>query len=350
MQAEYEQLIHDSGVYAFDLAHQLAFRKGLGNSLFASPHTAVDHSTAVSFAKSSFAPSNIAVYGSNIDAGKLSSLVGEFFTASGAAGSLESQASKYYGGEVRVPATAHAELDQLLVAFKGAARSEVEYAVLALLLGGEASVKWGQGATPLAKLHTATSSAKAFNAAYSDAGLFGISVQAKSADVADVASKAVAALKQAAQGVSDEALKQAVAKAKFAAAAALETKAGQVAFVGEQVASGGKAPSLEDVFAKLDKVSAESLAKVRSPVTLILALVCLVCADVAPFVLAHRLRRVRSRASRPRSRSATPTSSPVRLCRPLMAHSHDTDAFHLAQTPTRSASKRVWARRAPRGG
>ncbi|TNY18529.1 exocyst complex component EXO84 [Rhodotorula diobovata] len=261
VQAEYEQLIHDSGVYAFDLAHQLAFRKGLGNSLFASPHTAVDHSTAVSFAKSSFAPSNIAVYGSNIDAGKLSSLVGEFFTASGAAGSLESQASKYYGGEVRVPATAHAELDQLLVAFKGAARSEVEYAVLALLLGGEASVKWGQGATPLAKLHTATSSAKAFNAAYSDAGLFGISVQAKSADVADVASKAVAALKQAAQGVSDEALKQAVAKAKFAAAAALETKAGQVAFVGEQVASGGKAPSLEDVFAKLDKVSAESLAK-----------------------------------------------------------------------------------------
>ncbi|GAA5910276.1 hypothetical protein JCM8208_003492 [Rhodotorula glutinis] len=263
VQAEYEQLIHDSGVYAFDLAHQLAFRNGLGNSLFASPHTAVDHSTAVSFAKQSFAPSNIAVYGSNIDAGKLSSLVGEFFSTSSAAGgaSQQQQGSQYFGGEVRIPATAHAALDQLLVAFKGASRSEVEYAVLALLLGGESSVKWGQGATPLAKLSTSTSSAKAFNAAYSDAGLFGISVQAKSADVADVASKAVAALKQAAQGVSDEALKQAVAKAKFAAAAALETKAGQVALVGEHVASNGKAPSLEDVFAKLDKVTAESLAK-----------------------------------------------------------------------------------------
>ncbi|GAA6052687.1 hypothetical protein JCM3770_007174 [Rhodotorula araucariae] len=261
VQAEYEQLIHTSDVYAFDLAHQLAFRKGLGNSLFASPHTAVNHSTAVSFAKSSFAPSNIAVYGSNIEAGKLSALVGEFFGSSAAAGSIETPASQYYGGEVRIPATAHAALDQLLIAFKGAARTEVEYAVLALLLGGEAAVKWGQGSTPLAKLTTASSSAKAFNAAYSDAGLFGISVAAKSADVADVASKAVAALKQAAQGVSDEALKQAVAKAKFAAAAALETKAGQVSLIGEQVAANGQAPSLDDIFAKLDKVTAESLAK-----------------------------------------------------------------------------------------
>ncbi|GJN87275.1 hypothetical protein Rhopal_000223-T1 [Rhodotorula paludigena] len=264
VQAEYEQAIHDSQVYAFDLAHQLAFRKGLGNSLFASPHTAVDHSTAVSFAKSSFAPSNIAVFGSNIDAGKLTSLVGDFFAPSNAAAAstLSSPASQYYGGEVRIPATGHhAELDQLLIAFKGAARTEVEYAVLALLLGGEASVKWGQGATPLAKLTTATSSAKAFHLGYSDAGLFGVSVSGKTADVEGVAQKAVAELKQVAQGVSAEAVKQAVAKAKFAAAAALETKVGQVSVVGEQVAAHGQVPSLDAIFAKLDEVTAESLAK-----------------------------------------------------------------------------------------
>ena len=40
--SEYEQAIRDPSTYALDLAHQLAFRHGLGNSLFASPHTAVD--------------------------------------------------------------------------------------------------------------------------------------------------------------------------------------------------------------------------------------------------------------------------------------------------------------------
>ncbi|GAA5868991.1 hypothetical protein JCM3774_002442 [Rhodotorula dairenensis] len=262
VQGEYEQSLRDLNVYAFDLAHQLAFRKGLGNSLFASPHVAVDQHAAVSFAKSAFTPSNVAVLGSNIDSGKLASLVSEFVNLpAGGASSISSPASQYYGGEVRVPASARVERDQLVLAFKGAARSEVDYAVLALLLGGEPSVKWGQGASPLAKLARGAASAKAFNLAYSDAGLFGISVSAPTNEVADIATKAVSELKQVAEGVSSDALKQAVNKAKFAAAAALETRVGQIQLVGEQLAVDGQAPSLESVFAKLDKVSIESLAK-----------------------------------------------------------------------------------------
>ncbi|GAA6028052.1 hypothetical protein JCM8097_001849 [Rhodosporidiobolus ruineniae] len=262
---EYEQAVRNSAVYAFDLAHQLAFRKGLGNSLFASPHTAVDHSAAVSFAKSSFAPSNLAVFGSNVDAGKLKSLVGDFFASSStASASISTPASQYYGGEVRVPSTGHAEVDQLLIAFKGADSTAVEYDVLRHLLGGDIAVKWGQSASPLAKLRTATSSAQAFNLAYSDAGLFGVSVSAKTADVEGVAQQAIAALKAAAKGASEEQLKQAVAKAKFAAASALETRAGQVEVVGHAVAAHGAAPSLEELFSKLDKVTAESVAKAAS--------------------------------------------------------------------------------------
>ncbi|BGP23162.1 ubiquinol-cytochrome c reductase core subunit 1 [Rhodotorula toruloides] len=262
VQAEYEQAIHDSRVYALDLAHQLAFRKGLGNSLFASPHTAVDHSTLVSFAQASFTPTNIAIFGQNIDAGKLASLVSDFF-ASGASSSssISTPQSQYYGGEVRIPAVGHSSTDELLIAFKGAARTEVDYAVLAVLLGGQASVKWGAGASPLAKLASSTSSAQAFNLGYSDAGLFGISVSAKTNDVADVATKALAELKNVAKGVSDDLVKQAVAKAKFAAAAALETREGKTLVLGEQLASGGEAPAIDDIFAKLDKVTGESLAK-----------------------------------------------------------------------------------------
>lgn len=265
VQGEYEQSLRDLNVYAFDLAHQLAFRKGLGNSLFASPHVAVDQSAAVSFAKSAFTPSNVAAFGSNLDAGKLTSLVKDFVNLPAGGSAISTPASQYYGGEVRVPATAKVARDQLVLAFKGAARSEVDYAVLALLLGGEASVKWGQGETPLAKLARGHASAKAFNLAYSDAGLFGISVAAPTGDVAETAQKAIAELKQVAEGVNADAVKQAVNKAKFAAATAYETRAGQVMLAGEQLAVDGQAPTLESVFAKLDQVSVESLAKVRFP-------------------------------------------------------------------------------------
>ncbi|BGP54221.1 hypothetical protein JCM8202_001354 [Rhodotorula sphaerocarpa] len=261
VQGEYEQSLRDLNVYAFDLAHQLAFRKGLGNSLFASPHVAVDQSAAVSFAKSAFTPSNVAAFGSNLDAGKLTSLVKDFVNLPAGGSAISTPASQYYGGEVRVPATAKVARDQLVLAFKGAARSEVDYAVLALLLGGEASVKWGQGETPLAKLARGHASAKAFNLAYSDAGLFGISVAAPTGDVAETAQKAIAELKQVAEGVNADAVKQAVNKAKFAAATAYETRAGQVMLAGEQLAVDGQAPTLESVFAKLDQVSVESLAK-----------------------------------------------------------------------------------------
>ncbi|GAA5976477.1 hypothetical protein JCM5350_001704 [Sporobolomyces pararoseus] len=261
--AEYEQAIRDSTTYAFDLAHQLAFRNGLGNSLFASPHTAVQHSTITSFAKTAFSPSNLSVIGSNVDASQLKSLVGEFFVSgTPSSSSISSSASKYYGGEVRVPSVGHSPVDQFLIAFEGASASSAEFAVLRYLLGGESSIKWSTGSSPLAKLSSTNVSAQAFNLAYSDAGLFGISVKAPTAQVADVASKALSELKTVAKGASDEAIKQAIAKAKFAAAAALETRYGQVELVAAQLAAEGKAPaSLEDVFSALDKVSAESIAK-----------------------------------------------------------------------------------------
>ncbi|GAA6024462.1 hypothetical protein JCM11491_001159 [Sporobolomyces phaffii] len=262
--AEYEQAIRDSTTYAFDLAHQLAFRNGLGNSLFASPHTAVPHSTITSFAKTAFSPSNLSVVGSNVDAAQLKSLVGEFFVSgTPSSSSISSTASKYYGGEVRVPSVGHSAVDQFLVAFEGASSSSAELAVIRFLLGGESSIKWSTGSSPLSKLSSVDVSAQAFNISYSDAGLFGFTVKAPTAQVAEVASKALSELRTVAKGASDEAIKQAIAKAKFAAAAALETRYGQVELIGAQLAAHGKAPaSLEEVFSALDKVSAESIAKV----------------------------------------------------------------------------------------
>ncbi|KAM0754956.1 LuxS/MPP-like metallohydrolase [Meredithblackwellia eburnea MCA 4105] len=257
--SEYEQAIADPATYALDIAHQLAFRTGLGNSLFASPHAAVDYKSAATFAQSAFStPSNFSVVSTGVDSGALSSLVSEFFVPTSSGGSVSTPKASYYGGEIRVPGAGHSHspIDHFLVAFKGTPASEVELTVLRHLLGGESSVKWSPGQSPLAKLATPTASAKAFNYGYSDAGLFGIFVSAPTAEVGGVAKSAVEALQTVAKGASDEAVKQAIQKAKFAAASALESRAGKVELLGSEIAT-----SAEELLAKFDKVTPESLKK-----------------------------------------------------------------------------------------
>lgn len=271
--AEYETAIRDPTTYALDLAHQLAFRTGLGNSLFASPHTAVDYDSATAFARAALSkPGNFAVLGSGVDQRTLASLVSEFFVSpSNSVGSSPTQIStpkaQYYGGEVRVPAVGHgAANDEFLVAFKGGPRSQPEYAVLRYLLGGESSVKWAAGATPLAKIvaDSPAASARAFSLAYTDAGLFGISVSAPTAHVGTIAQKAVAELRNVAKGgAKADDVKQAIAKAKFAAASAVESRLAKLEHAGASIleGGGGEARSLEETFAALDKVTADSVAK-----------------------------------------------------------------------------------------
>lgn len=234
--SEYEQAVSDPVTYALDLAHGAAFRTGLGNSLFASPHAAVDYTSATAYAKSAFSPSNIAVLGSGIDSSALQSLVSQYFVAGSSSAALSSPSTSYFGGEVRVPAPGHgSHLDTFVLAFKGAAASDVDLTVLRYLLGGDSFLKWSAGSTPLSKLATASASAKAFNLAYSDAGLFGVIISAPSSEVAGLATKVVAELQAVAKGASAEAVQQAVAKAKFAAAAGLESRVGALELVGAQV-------------------------------------------------------------------------------------------------------------------
>ena len=237
--AEYEQAIRDPTTYALDLAHQLAFRTGLGSSLFASPHTAVDYKSATAFAHSVLGnPSNIAVVASGVDASSLQSLVGEFFVSGSPSAPAPSAASSYHGGEVRVPAAAHSAsvADHFLLAFSGAGLSSVDLTVLRHLLGGESSVKWSKGSSPLSLLSTSNYiSAHAFNLSYSDAGLFGFMLKAPTASMGSLAQSVVAELKKAAGGVSEADLKKAVAKAKFAAAAEFETRVGKLELAGSQV-------------------------------------------------------------------------------------------------------------------
>jgi len=286
VETEYAQAIGTPEVFALDVAHQLAFRHGLGNSMFATPHTEVPYDMAINYAKQTFSsPSNIAVVASNVESSSLKSMVGEHFesssntSATSAPSSTPSASDRYYGGEVRVPATAHGGHDKgfLLVAFKGGPASSPEYSVLRHLLGGEAAVKWSQGSSGFA---ATAQGANAFSLGYSDAGLIGFNVSAQTEKVEGIAKEAVQEFKRVAKGgLKDEDVKRAVAKAKFEAASSFESRVSKLEFVGSQVsiASGlhlqhvlsalqllstGNTPSLGSTFSTLDKVTGDSIAKV----------------------------------------------------------------------------------------
>lgn len=250
---EYQQAEAQPQVLALDAAHQLAFRRGLGNSLFATPHLSVDLLSAVAYARSAFAnESGIAVVGSGIGSSTLTSLVNDFFTGSSASASSASKAavdtssdgkSQYYGGDMRIPHTVHggSQQGQLLLGFQGGSASQPEYAVLRALLGGESSLKWSAGASPLAQISTkagalpSNPAARAFNLAYSDAGLFGIFVDAPTEKVKDIATESIQALKNIAKGAKEEEVKRAVAQAKFLAAQVLEQRLSAHQLVAHQV-------------------------------------------------------------------------------------------------------------------
>lgn len=230
-QAEYEQAMHNAQAVALDNLHQLAFRTGLGNSIYASPDISVSHQQAVSYANQALgSSSNMAVIADNIRSSTLKSLVGEHFDVK-ASSTLSAPASQYYGGEARI--NFHGE-NLLSVGFKAGPLADPAYLVLQHLLGGEPAVKWTQGTSNFA---ANANGAQSFYYGYSDAGIIGFNVAAADpSKTSEIAQKAVAQIKRVASGdVKDEEVKRAISKAKFAAASTLDHRLSALEVTGAQV-------------------------------------------------------------------------------------------------------------------
>lgn len=226
----------DSATTAIELAHGLAFRSGLGSSLFASPHHSVTESDVKSFAASAFTKGNIAVLGTGISQSALTQLVDASLAkvaSSPGAAAASSSASSYFGGETRVQAHG---LQTVFVAFGVSGAPPAELAALHAHLSTAPSVKWSQGLSPLTTSIPHGTSVTPVYLPYSDATLFGLLVQGQNAnDVKEAGKAAVQALKNAGSGMKAEELKTAVAKAKFAAAIAVDTRDGFVSVLGAKV-------------------------------------------------------------------------------------------------------------------
>ncbi|KAF8984883.1 ubiquinol-cytochrome c reductase core subunit 1 [Entomortierella lignicola] len=254
-------------VTVVEALHNAAFRNGLGNPIYAAPYSEISTEDLRKFAADNFVGNKISLVATGISEAELKNLADSAFShvASGSAAATE--ASKYYGGDVRV---AHnSSLGHVAVAFEGAAAGTPEFytaQVLRSLLGGDHFVKWSTGVSPLAaaagKIGRGTQ-ITAFNFGYSDAGLFGIYAQADHASVTEAAKAAVASLKAASKSVSAEDFKRALAQAKFETASRFETRISTTEVLAAQAISGQKVNASESI-AALDKVQAGDVSKLAA--------------------------------------------------------------------------------------
>jgi ubiquinol-cytochrome c reductase core subunit 2 len=243
IQAESLSALAHPQTLALDLAHSLAFRRGLGNSLYASPNSPVSASDVKSFAQQAFNKSNVAVLGAGISTDALAKAVqSSVGNSAGSTSTLKAGSTTYYGGEQRVPLDAHAgPLAQptIVIAYGTSSAPTPEHKVLQQLIGGETSVKWSTGSSALAqaagKVHGA--SAKSFLLPYSDASLFGVVVTAPTSEGVAAVAKDVAAALKGASKASGEEIKRAIAKAKFADAVSREQQLGLISTAGPAVSS-----------------------------------------------------------------------------------------------------------------
>jgi len=260
--SEIHSLLTNPGANAIELAHGLAFRSGLGSSLFASPYHSINVGDIASFASSVFTKGNIAVIGTGIDQSTLTKLLQSSSLASASSSAAPSTTpSAYFGGETRLEA--HGGPETVFISFGSTGAPSPELAVLAAHLSPAPSVKWSQGTSPLSAVIPAGTTVQPVHLPYSDASLFGLLVQGESTKhVKEAASAAVKALKDSAAsgGVKAEELKKAVAKAKFEAASAVDRRDGLIGVLGTKLFSNVDT-SLDATLSSLDKVTATAFSK-----------------------------------------------------------------------------------------
>lgn len=193
---------------------EIAFRKGLGNPMFAGKEAAVELDRKTVLGVRDIDPSRIAVVATGVSHSDLEPLVQEAFNNI----SLDKKECKevpsvYYGGEGRISAGPKST-SIFTVAYPGASFANKGYysaLILEQLLNGKSRAQWGSP-----KIGTENCSVTGFHESFSDAGLVGFRVVGKASDVKKVAGDALKTLKSA-PSISTEAFEAAKNAAVIAA-------------------------------------------------------------------------------------------------------------------------------------
>jgi ubiquinol-cytochrome c reductase core subunit 2 len=256
------------------LAHSTAFHVGLGYPLYPTTTTPIagylNEQAVADFAHAAYNKDNFSIAADGASQKKLQQWIEPFFkklpSSAPTSSSLESPATKYFGGEQR---TAQMGESVMVIAFPGAPLGTVkpEIAVLNALLGGDSAIKWSPGFSLLSKAAAKAPGAHshARNLPYSDAGLVTIEIRGDAPQVKIAAQESVKAVKSIADGsVSKEDLAKAIARAKFDTLSASELSGVGLVAAGSSVLHGAHPFQVMDAIKAYEGVTVDKVKSVRN--------------------------------------------------------------------------------------
>ncbi|XP_051878529.1 cytochrome b-c1 complex subunit 2, mitochondrial [Pristis pectinata] len=249
--------------------HAAAYRNALSNPLYC-PSFMIGQHTAEQlhqFVQSNFTTGRMALVGLGVSHTVLKQ-VGEHYlnirSGTGAAGT----AAKFRGGEIR--AQNNDTLVHAAVVAESVATGSPEalaFGVLQQVLAPGPYVKWGSNVSSklyqaILKKNTGPFDVSAFNAGYSDSGLFGIYTISQSASASDVIRAALTEVNNVAQGsVTEDDVAQAKSQLRAKYLMAVETSDGLLDEIGSQALLTGTFVPTPDLVQRIDSVSLSDVVK-----------------------------------------------------------------------------------------
>ncbi|XP_008313342.1 cytochrome b-c1 complex subunit 2, mitochondrial [Cynoglossus semilaevis] len=248
--------------------HAAAYKNALSNSLYCPDHMVgnIQSEHLHQFVQNNFTSARMALVGLGVDHGVLKQVGEQFLNIRSGAGTSGTQA-QYRGGEVRLPSTS--SLVHSAVVSQSAATGTSEalaFAVLQHVLGAGSYVKRGYSSTSkliqgVSKVTADPFDVSAFNASYSDSGLFGVYTVSQASQAGDVIKAALAQVKAVADGgVTAADLTRAKAQLKGHILMSLETSESLLEAMGSQALTQGSYSSPEEVTKSIDNVSLTDVA------------------------------------------------------------------------------------------
>uniref|UniRef100_A0A8B9KE23 Cytochrome b-c1 complex subunit 2, mitochondrial n=1 Tax=Astyanax mexicanus TaxID=7994 RepID=A0A8B9KE23_ASTMX len=247
--------------------HAAAYKNALSNSLYCPDYMVGKISTDQmhTFVQNNFTSGRMALVGLGVDHAVLKQVGEQFLNIRSGTGTAGSNAV-YHGGELRQQ-TGDSLVHAALVA-EGAAVSSAEataFGVLQHVLGVGPRVKRGSNTTSLldqaiSKVSTQPFDASAFNASYSDSGLFGVYTISQAATTRDVIKAAFGQVSSIAQGnLAASDLSRAKAQLKAEYLMSIESSESLLESIGTQALTEGTYHSPEAITQKVDAVSSSDV-------------------------------------------------------------------------------------------
>ncbi|XP_036938220.1 cytochrome b-c1 complex subunit 2, mitochondrial isoform X1 [Acanthopagrus latus] len=248
--------------------HYAAYKNALSNSLYCPDHMVgnIGSEDLHQFVQNNFTSARMALVGLGVNHTVLKQVGEQFLNIRSGAGSTGAKA-QYRGGEIRLANTSslvHAAVVSQSAA--GGSNEALAFSVLQHILGAGPQVKRGSCTTSkliqgCAKATADPFDVSAFNASYSDSGLFGVYTISQAASAGDVIKAAVAQVKAVADGAVTAAdLTRAKNQLKAHVLMSQETSEGLLEDMGAQALASGSYVSSEEISKNIDNVSLTDVA------------------------------------------------------------------------------------------